>query len=657
MTTQLRLELQVLRALAVLSVVVYHLYPNLLPTGLLGVDVFFVLSGYLITSLIWRDFESAKGKALLGQLGRFWARRARRLLPAALLVLVTTFLAGLWLGPRTWWLDSSGSFFASGAYVANWYFGFEATDYLRADAAVSPYQHFWSLSVEEQFYVLWPLLVIGVIASSIRKKLNTTIWIMVALTIASFVFAIYSSYTDPLFAFYNTFTRIWEFGFGAVLALVQFRAKPSLPKKFFGLSWLLLAVSMFIPHTQQTLLWQTLIAVGLTVAVIIVSEKKLAEKRWQPLHWVGDYSYGIYLWHWPVLILAPWVIGSSALSASWFEQIGLLILTLLLAWLSKNLIEDPIRFGAFSKLRNSLQISLLLGITVAILLSFAQIESNVRASASQPITVVTEEEEEVAPYTPSLTELVNDKPEVEEGDYVVRLNKPGFIVSEFGDVESDISIALIGDSHARQYFDPMLALANRLNFRLDVISKTACTVQDPSDYQLEGEGGYLYCKEWNQQLSDHLAKTRYDLLITSNSTLIHDGKRAPTRSFVSAVKSWQNYGQEVLVIRDNPKPNVKDEVSDFRYCIEQYPLEAGEKCGTAFEYAMRSIDTFYTESVKLPGVMGRDLTDVYCQGDWCPAVIDRVIVYRDGSHLSATFAKTLEDELEQALREAVAFID
>lgn len=652
--TQVRLELQVLRALAVLAVVIYHLYPSLVPSGLLGVDVFFVLSGYLITSLIWRDFESAKGRALLGQLGRFWARRARRLLPAALLVLVTTFLAGLWLGPRTWWLDSSGSFFASGAYVANWYFGFEATDYLRADAAVSPYQHFWSLSVEEQFYVLWPLLVMAVVASSIRKKLNTTIWIMVALTVASFIFAIYSSFTDPLFAFYNTFTRIWEFGFGAVLALVQLTAKPKLPKKLFSLSWLLLTVSMIIPHTQQTLLWQTLVAVGLTVAVIIVSEGKLIGQRWRPMHWLGDYSYGIYLWHWPVLILAPWVIGSSALSASLFEQLGLLAATLLLAWLSKNLIEDPIRFGGFSKLRNYLQISLLLGVTVAILLSFAQIENTVRASASQSSSEGTAEE---PPYTPSLAELVDDKPRVEEGNFVVRLNKPGFIVSEFGDIESDVSIALIGDSHARQYFDPMLALANRLNFRLDVISKTACPVQDPSDYQLGGDGGNLYCKEWNQELSNYLSKASYNLLIVSNSSLIHDGKRAPTRSFVSAVESWRNYGHQVLVIRDNPKPNVKDEVSDFRYCIEQYPLQAAEKCGTPFDEAMFPPDSFYTESVKLPGVKGLDLTNVYCQGDWCPAVIDRIIVYRDGSHLSATFAKTLEDELEQALRQAEVFKD
>ena len=649
--TLLRLELQVLRALAVLAVVIYHLYPGLVPSGLLGVDVFFVLSGYLITSLIWRDFETAKGGALLGQLSRFWARRARRLLPAALLVLVTTFLVGLWLGPRTWWLDSSGSFFASGAYVANWYFGFEATDYLRADAAVSPYQHFWSLSVEEQFYVVWPLLVMAVVASSIRKKLSATIWLMTALTAGSFIFAIYANLTDPLFSFYNTFTRIWEFGFGAVLALVQTNKKVVLNSRLFSLSWLLLIVVMVIPHSQPSLLWQTLLAVGLTVVVIITSEGKLTGQKWKSLHWVGDYSYGIYLWHWPVLILAPWVIGSSALSANLLEQVSLLLITLLLAWASKRLVEDPIRFGAFSKLKNSIQITSLLGLTAAILIGFAQIENTVRANA---VELTSPPNVESQTLKPSLAQLADDKPQVEEGNFVVRLNKPGFIVSEFGDVESSTRIALIGDSHARQYFDPMLALANRLNFRLDVISKTACPVQDPNDYQLGGDGGNLYCREWNQELEKYLATAEYDLLVTSNSTLIHDGKRAPTRSFVSAVESWRGYGHEVLVIKDNAKPNVKDEVSDFRYCIELYPLLAAEKCGTPRDEALFPPDTFYTETVKIPGVHGLDLTEIYCDEEWCPAVIDWIIVYRDGSHLSATFAKTLEDELEGALRKAGA---
>jgi peptidoglycan/LPS O-acetylase OafA/YrhL len=646
----IRLDLQVLRALAVISVVVYHLFPDLVQSGLLGVDVFFVLSGFLITSLIWRDFETARGKVLLGQLSRFWARRARRLLPAALLVLVTTFLLGLWLGPKTWWLDSSGSFFASSAYVANWYFGFEASEYLRADAAVSPYQHFWSLSVEEQFYVIWPLMVMVVLAASIKKKLETTIWLMVTISVLSFVFAIYSSLTDPAFGFYNTFTRIWEFGFGAVLALVLIKTKPALPTWVFSFSWLGLIAVMFIPHTAQSLIWQTLVAVSLSTLVILSSEGRLAKANLKPLHLVGDYSYGIYLWHWPVLILAPWVLGSSALSANWFEQLSLIGLTLLLAFLSKHFVEDPIRFGRFSKLRNLGQITILLAATIAIILSFAQIERVVKASASELSAPTATDQPAPKPLTPPLADLADDKPIVEGAEYLIRKDKEGFRVAELGVVGSERRIALVGDSHARQFYDPLQAIALQNNIQLDVISKSACSIQHPDDYQLDGLGGGLYCEAWNQQLAEYLADSEYELLITASSTLVHDGDLDAGKSFARATENWINSGHQVLVIRDNPKPNVSDPVSDFRYCIENYGFDAVTECGTPRDEALEPFDSLFAEASKVEGVSALDLTDVFCDVDWCPVIIDGVILYRDGSHITVTFAKTLQDEFEAELR-------
>ena len=642
-----------LRALAVISVVVYHLFPDWVQSGLLGVDVFFVLSGYLITGLIWRDFSEAKGQALWSQLSRFWARRARRLLPAALLVLVTTFLLGLWLGPKTWWLDSSGSFFTSSAYVANWYFGFEASEYLRADAAVSPYQHFWSLSVEEQFYVIWPLLVMVVLAASIKKKLETTIWLMVAISVLSFGFGIYSSLTDPAFGFYNTFTRIWEFGFGAVLALSTLSKKPQLPNWVFGISWLGLVAVMVIPHTAQSLVWQTLIAVALSTVVILSSESRLASAKLRPLHLVGDYSYGIYLWHWPVLILAPWVLGSSALSANWLEQLALIALTLLLAFLSKHFVEDPFRFGSFAKLKNLSQIAILLGITLAIILSFAQIERVVKASASEVLSApaaTVADQPAPKPLTPPLTELGDDKPIVEGADYLIRKDKEGFRVAELGVVGSEKRIAIVGDSHARQFYDPLAALALKYSFQLDVISKSACSIQHPENYQLDGHGAGLYCEQWNQQLASYLEAADYDLLVSANSTLVHDGYQPAGESYAQAVESWIASGHKVLVVRDNPKPNVIDPVSDFRYCIEQYGANAVTECGTPRDEALEPFDSLFAEASKVTGAHSLDLTNVFCDQDWCPVIIDGVILYRDGSHITVTFAKTLEDEFEAELR-------
>ena len=649
--TQHRLDLQVLRALAVGSVVLYHLFPDRMPSGLLGVDVFFVLSGYLITSLIWRDFSGAKGKELLAQLSRFWARRARRLLPAALLVLVSTFLAGLWLGPKTWWLDSSGSFFASGAYVANWYFGFEATEYLRADAAVSPYQHFWSLSVEEQFYVLWPLLVMLVVLSSLAKKLKFTINLMVVISLLSFGYGLFLYSSNPSFAFYNTFGRIWEFGFGAVLALLQVSKKVSVPKIFFPLSWAGLIAIMFVGHDSQSLIWITLIAVALTTVAVISSEDKLGGKWLKPLHLVGDYSYGIYLWHWPVFILAPWVIGASAVSAGIFEQAMLLLVAVLLAVASKHLVEDPIRFGGFAKLKNLTQISILLGLTLAILLSFAQIEKSVKEEiGTQAAAPVQPGEQTVKPLTPPLADIADDKPIVEGAEYLIRKDKAGFKVAELGVVGSSKRVAIVGDSHARQYYDPLAALAEKYSFQLDVISKSACSIQHPDSYALDGHGAGEYCEDWNRQLAEYLSSASYDLLISSNSTLVHDGSRAAGESYAQAVSSWIDLGFEVLVIRDNPKPVVNDAVLDFRYCIEENGTDAAEVCGTEIGRALTPFDSLFAAASEVQGVTALDLTDVYCDGDWCPVIIDNVILYRDGSHITVTFARTLVDELEAELR-------
>ena len=177
MQKDLRLDLQVLRGLAVAAVVLYHFYPDWLPTGLLGVDVFFVLSGYLITGILWRDVSEARGlKSLSTALTRFWARRARRLIPAALLVLLITAGVGYLVAPRSWWLDVDAGWIWAVAYVANWYLANEAADYLRADAPVSPYQHFWSLSVEEQFYIVLPIILALIFLVVLKRRFTVTVW-------------------------------------------------------------------------------------------------------------------------------------------------------------------------------------------------------------------------------------------------------------------------------------------------------------------------------------------------------------------------------------------------------------------------------------------------------------------------------------------------
>jgi hypothetical protein len=255
-------------------------------------------------------------------------------------------------------------------------------------------------------------------------------------------------------------------------------------------------------------------------------------------------------------------------------------------------------------------------------------------------------------FTPALTELENDKSVAEDAEYLIRRDQEGFKVVPTGVIDSTTRIALVGDSHARQYWEPLHALALKHGFAIDLISKSACSIQDPENYQLAAFGGGLYCKEWNQDLQNYLQTANYELVINSNSTLVHDGQRAPAESFVSAVKGWQLAGHKVLLIRDNPKPNVSDAVTDFRFCIEQFGDQAAVECSTPIDRALQVNDLMYELGSGLMGVEGLDFTELMCpDGVSCPVIIDDLIVYRDGSHLTSNFALSLTEEFESKLKE------
>ena len=646
MATKQRTDLQVLRGLAVGSVVLYHLFPDQVPTGLLGVDVFFVLSGYLITGLLWRDFSVAEGvKELREQVVRFWARRARRLIPAALLVLVVTSLVAYAVGSTNWWLDIDSGWIWAVAYVANWFLAIEAADYLRADAPVSPYQHYWSLSVEEQFYIVLPILLAIVLLFVLKRRFRAVLITLTGLSVGSLVYALYMQGTDPAFGFYSSLTRVWEFGAGGLLALVQTRGKlTSLPQWLLAPTWIALVVVMLVPHDAKLLVFHNLVAIVLTVVAIIVSKDRLENNAYRPVKLLGDYSYSIYLWHWPILVLSPWILGVSILAADVWTQALALALIMAIAMLSKHLVEDPIRFGPFSKMKSGLQIGITVLVSASLIAASSVFNSSVRAEAEEVSISYN--------FTPALTDLADDKPISEEAEFIIRRDEAGFKVAKFGDRESDVRIALVGDSHARQYFVPLSELAETHGFGLDMISKSACSVQDPNNYQLDGFGGGLYCQEWNSELESYLASNKYDLLINSNSTLVHEGELAPAESYASAVAGWVEAGQQVLIIRDNAKPNVSDAINDFRFCIEQFGDLAVTECSTPIADALSPNDTMFDLGSALPGVESLDLTSLLCADQIsCPVIIDDVIVYRDGSHMSLTFLKTLTGTIEAKLRQ------
>src|SRR6516225_8136254 len=228
-----RPDIQGLRAIAVAMVVIYHLYPSLLPGGFVGVDVFFVISGFLITGHLWRGYQRTGKVGLVD----FWGRRARRLVPAAALVLTVTWLASRLVLPATRLADTADQVRASALYFQNWLLAHSAVDYLKSANVASPVQHFWSLSVEEQFYLLWPwLFVVAAILARLRARrsarqrgpgvnvgLAVATGLAGALVLGSLAYSVYDTRTDPAEAYFVTSTRVWELGLGGLLALLPQR--------------------------------------------------------------------------------------------------------------------------------------------------------------------------------------------------------------------------------------------------------------------------------------------------------------------------------------------------------------------------------------------------------------------------------------------------
>src|SRR3954470_14553381 len=329
-----RAEIQALRALAVALVVVCHSWPHVLPGGFVGVDVFFVISGYLITAQLLAEVRRRGTVSLTG----FWARRARRILPAALLVLAGCALATLAWVPQNHWQQFLDEIRASTAYVENWQLAHTATDYFANAASVqSPVQHYWSLSAEEQFYLVWPGLIGLTVLVGRRYSLAIA---MGGLGLASLAYSIYDTHANPAAAYFITPTRAWEFAAGGLLAL------PPVARRSPLFAWAGLAAIAVAAVTYSADTAFPGIAAALPVggaAAVIWAAAPTAGMRLRPVQYLGDISYSVYLWHWPLLILTPYVLDRERLGTPWL--LALVGLTRVLAALSKRFVEDPLRSG------------------------------------------------------------------------------------------------------------------------------------------------------------------------------------------------------------------------------------------------------------------------------------------------------------------------
>src|SRR6516164_2535845 len=383
-----RADIQGLRAIAVAMVVIYHLYPSLLPGGFVGVDVFFVISGYLITRHLWRGYQRTGKIALLD----FWGRRARRLVPAAALVLTVTWLASRLVLPATRLADTADEVRASALYFQNWLLAHNAVDYLKSNDAASPLQHFWSLSVEEQFYLLWPWLFLAAVvlvrlrvrragrhrAPGVTAGRAVVAGLAVALVLGSLAYSVYDTRTDPAAAYFVTTTRIWELGLGGLLALLPERfGRPLGRQGWLGWAGLAaVAASPFLLHGTSAFPGAiALLPVVGTVALIAggSAAARYGPARFtsvRPMVFLGGISYSLYLWHWPLIVLWSSYRGHKI---GLYAGPALAVAAVVLSWLTKVWVEDKVRLARPLARHPSLSVSTALAAVLPVALVWVYI--------------------------------------------------------------------------------------------------------------------------------------------------------------------------------------------------------------------------------------------------------------------------------------------
>ena len=675
-----RADVQGLRALAIVLVVLYHCGVSLVSGGYVGVDVFFVISGFLITSHLVREVETDGRVRLLS----FYARRIRRLLPAALLVIaVTVVVARVW-GPLLAIEDTARDGLFSAFYSMNYHLAELGTDYQQANAAPSPLQHYWSLAVEEQFYLVWPILVLAVAATTrrwaARWRRALLVLLVLAIVAASLAASIATTATNGPLAYYALHTRGWELGIGALVALAAplLRRTPAAvagPLTWVGLGAVVVAALGYDGSTSFPgyLALLPVLGTALVVAGGCASPAggvmPMLSNR--PTQLIGTVSYSWYLWHWPALVLGPAVFATTFDVA---DKLAISGLALWLAVLTHLLLELPTQRRRLDPRRWMLRgLGMSLGTTAVVVaaLTFApdvqgegadvaraevadlkSLRSGLRAGLA--------EDQVPIDLDPSLRVADADVPMTSGSGCHVILLDTGQPPCVFGDTSADRTILLFGDSHAEQWFTGLERYAEGQGWRLISWTKVACPVADVTIDNEQLERPYTECDDWRQLRLAEIAELAPDVVVTSQADSLvpasfdDDEWANATRT---ALRTLADLTPHLIFLGDTPRADfdvpecLAADLDDMRSC--DVPSDLGLRAdGGDYAYlpgrraavrsAIQAVDVTYV-----------DTQEWTCIRSKCPPVVGTTLVYRDDSHLTQSYVRAIEPVLAGAIDAAL----
>jgi peptidoglycan/LPS O-acetylase OafA/YrhL len=673
-----RPDIEGLRAIAIVAVLLAHAGVPFLAGGYVGVDVFFVISGFLITGLLVRELEGTGTISLRG----FYARRAKRLLPLSAVLLTAVGVFSMILLSPLRNTEVAGDIIASALYVANWHFAAQSVDYFAQGLEPSPVLHLWSLAIEEQFYVVWPGLMLAVTWLFRRRgySVRPILWVAVtAIVVGSLVYGIVLTDDKPAFAYFSTFARAWELGLGAALALVGAVKLPRLGAVALGWAGVAAIVYASFAFNGETSFPGTAALVPtLGAAALILSGTALAATAagvtgvragagWllslAPVRYVGRISYSWYLWHWPFIIFAAAIWGPRlsvaagllAVAASWVPT-----------QLTHTLIEDPVRRAPALRVLPNRAIALglaCMAVAVAVGIGLRDSQPTVRlakiddvpgaaALVDQPVP-----QETATALRPNPLKARADRGRSYYEGCMVGIEGTNSNKCLYGNPTGERTLILFGDSHAMQYFPAVEELAEIHGWRLIVLTKAECPPEEVEVKSMVEDREYSQCDEWREETlkrieggDEHVTvvmsgDTEYTPYGPDGEELSgNEAAEAMEAGYLRTLRRIEAAGPHAVVIRDNPSS-----VEDVPSCVSEDIQHLGRCAFPRHKEWDREYDVRAANAS--PDTHLVDFIGDICPGEVCRAVIGNALVYRDKDHLTATFARTLEPMLESDFRE------
>ncbi|CEA08818.1 O-acetyltransferase OatA [Arthrobacter saudimassiliensis] len=661
-----RPEVQGLRALAVVLVVLYHVWLGRVSGG---VDIFLLISAFLLTGSFTRRLEA--GRPL--ELARYWARAFKRLVPAAGLVLLAVLAGAAMLLPVSTWSGLFRQGWASLLYVQNWVLANSAVDYYERDnSSASPLQHFWSLSVQGQVFVLWPLLFAATAFAVRRFGLRPRPLLIAVFGVvfaASLAFSVQQTATNQAYAYFDTRTRLWEFALGSLLALLLPYLR--LPAAVRGaLGWIGLAAMLscgLVLQVQQQFpgwiaLWP-LLAAALIIAAGHTGLRWGADRllAWGPLVKLGDNSYALYLWHWPLLVFS--LAWSGQPRAGLAGGAGIILASLVLALLTTRLVERPLRGWHWSEAtaRRSAVVTAACAALVALPLAGAQAKAHADARqlqqqsiADNPGARVLDPDFEHAASTQALVKPAAANLDSEwarfDGPCPADIAPAEDSVldghcQQIGTAEgAEKTILVLGDSHAMQWSAALRPTALANDWHVVTILKMGCR------YGAEDPERSAECNAHNAAARDYVLEHRPDAVYTVASvTRESSPDEVLAGGYEDGVRPFAEAGITVLAMRDNPRFEF-----DMFKCLEANDLDV-QACRVPRSGLLAAVSPLESLPGRIPGVKVLDMTDQLCTAEECPGIIGNVAVYMDHDHVTRTYAESTAEVFAERIRAATGW--